>query len=152
MLDKVAESHYFLYEWFTSDLKKSLSYWGSLIKHGEMRKWFNGLIKLSLSNLPKASTPFLTCGENTEQYQKPLLSSLTLPSLRTGGRIDQAHHDGRAYMALHETVAFDNAIAKGLELTSEHETLTVVMADHSHPLSFNGFPFRGQSILGKYEL
>ncbi|TKS81438.1 Alkaline phosphatase, tissue-nonspecific isozyme [Collichthys lucidus] len=69
-----------------------------------------------------------------------------------GGRIDQAHHDGRAYMALHEAVAFDNAIAKGLELTSEHETLTVVMADHSHPLSFNGFPFRGQSILGKSPL
>ncbi|XP_069003368.1 alkaline phosphatase, tissue-nonspecific isozyme [Embiotoca jacksoni] len=69
-----------------------------------------------------------------------------------GGRIDQAHHNGRAYMALHETVAFDNAIAKGLELTKEHETLTVVMADHSHPLTLNGFPFRGQSILGKSPL
>ncbi|KAM7399747.1 hypothetical protein PAMP_018993 [Pampus punctatissimus] len=64
-----------------------------------------------------------------------------------GGRIDQAHHDGRAYMALHETVAFDYAIAKGLELTKEEETLTVVMADHSHPFTFNGYPFRGQSIL-----
>ncbi|XP_029699585.1 alkaline phosphatase, tissue-nonspecific isozyme [Takifugu rubripes] len=69
-----------------------------------------------------------------------------------GGRIDQAHHDGRAYMALHETIAFDDAIAKGLELTDEHETLTVVMADHSHPITFNGFPFRGQSILGKSPL
>lgn len=54
-------------------------------------------------------------------------------------------------MALHETVAFDNAIAKGLELTDEQETLTIVTADHSHPLSLNGFPFRGQSILGKYK-
>ncbi|XP_051934905.1 alkaline phosphatase, tissue-nonspecific isozyme [Hippocampus zosterae] len=69
-----------------------------------------------------------------------------------GGRIDQAHHDGRAYMALHETVAFDNAIAKGLELTNEEETLTIVMADHSHPITFNGYPFRGQSILGKSPL
>ncbi|XP_042342828.1 alkaline phosphatase, tissue-nonspecific isozyme [Plectropomus leopardus] len=69
-----------------------------------------------------------------------------------GGRIDQAHHAGRAYMALHETVAFDYAIAKGLELTKEHETLTIVMADHSHPVSFNGYPFRGQSILGKSPL
>ncbi|KAG7478921.1 alkaline phosphatase-like [Solea senegalensis] len=69
-----------------------------------------------------------------------------------GGRIDQAHHDGRAYMALHEAVALDNAIAKGLELTKEHETLTVVMADHSHTLTLNGFPFRGQSILGKSPL
>uniref|UniRef100_A0A665UFA3 Alkaline phosphatase n=1 Tax=Echeneis naucrates TaxID=173247 RepID=A0A665UFA3_ECHNA len=69
-----------------------------------------------------------------------------------GGRIDQAHHDGRAFMALHETVAFDSAIAKGLELTKEEETLTVVMADHSHPFTFNGYPFRGQSILGKSPL
>ena len=70
----------------------------------------------------------------------------------SGGRIDQAHHAGRAYMALHEAVALDYAIAKGLELTKEHETLTIVMADHSHPMTFNGYPFRGQSILGNYEL
>ncbi|KAK2912834.1 alkaline phosphatase, tissue-nonspecific isozyme isoform X1 [Channa argus] len=66
-----------------------------------------------------------------------------------GGRIDQAHHASRAFMALHETVAFDYAIAKGLQLTKEHETLTVVMADHSHTVTFNGYPFRGHSILGK---
>ncbi|MED6271148.1 hypothetical protein CHARACLAT_017333, partial [Characodon lateralis] len=69
-----------------------------------------------------------------------------------GGRIDQAHHASRAYMALHEAVAFDDAIAKGLNLTKEEETLTIVTADHSHPLTFNGFPFRGQSILGKSPL
>ncbi|KAM9733262.1 alkaline phosphatase, tissue-nonspecific isozyme [Menidia menidia] len=69
-----------------------------------------------------------------------------------GGRIDQAHHAGRAYMALHEAVAFDDAIAKGLELTREEETLTIVTADHSQPLTFNGFPFRGQSVLGKSPL
>ncbi|KAJ0022411.1 hypothetical protein NQD34_009901 [Periophthalmus magnuspinnatus] len=69
-----------------------------------------------------------------------------------GGRIDQAHHDGRGYMALHETVAFDYAIAKALELTKEEETLTVVTADHSQPFIFNGYPFRGQSILGKSPL
>lgn len=55
-------------------------------------------------------------------------------------------------MALHEAVAFDYAIAKGLELTKEEETLTVVMADHSHPFTFNGYPFRGQSILGNVEM
>ncbi|KAM3616456.1 uncharacterized protein V6R79_018320 [Siganus canaliculatus] len=69
-----------------------------------------------------------------------------------GGRIDQAHHAGRAAVSLHEAVAFDNAIAKGLELTEEHETLTVVTADHSQPMTWNGFPFRGQSILGKSPL
>ncbi|KAJ4936070.1 hypothetical protein JOQ06_017594 [Pogonophryne albipinna] len=67
------------------------------------------------------------------------------------GHIDQAHYAGRASMALHEAVALDYAIAKGLELTNEEETLTVVMADHSHPFTFNGYPFRGQSILGNYD-
>lgn len=66
-----------------------------------------------------------------------------------GGRIDQGHHASRASMALHETVALDNAVARALELTNEEETLTVVTADHSHSLSFNGYPFRGNSILGK---
>ncbi|KAM6970132.1 alkaline phosphatase, tissue-nonspecific isozyme [Aplochiton taeniatus] len=69
-----------------------------------------------------------------------------------GGRIDQGHHASRASMALHETVALDNAVAKGLELTNEEETLTLVTADHSHSLSFNGYPFRGNSILGKSPL
>ncbi|KAK3561311.1 hypothetical protein QTP86_030608, partial [Hemibagrus guttatus] len=66
-----------------------------------------------------------------------------------GGRIDQGHHASRASMALHETVALDNAVARALELTNEEETLTVVTADHSHSLSFNGYPSRGNSILGK---
>lgn len=69
-----------------------------------------------------------------------------------GGRIDQGHHASRASMALHEAVALDNAVAKGLELTDEEETLTLVTADHSHALSFNGYPFRGNSILGKSPL
>ncbi|XP_022525197.2 alkaline phosphatase, tissue-nonspecific isozyme [Astyanax mexicanus] len=69
-----------------------------------------------------------------------------------GGRIDQGHHASRASMALHEAVALDNAVARALEMTKEDETLTVVTADHSHSLSFNGYPFRGNSILGKSPL
>ncbi|XP_061072507.1 alkaline phosphatase, tissue-nonspecific isozyme [Conger conger] len=69
-----------------------------------------------------------------------------------GGRIDQGHHQSRASMALHETVSLDNAVARALELTGEEDTLTLVTADHSHSLSFNGYPFRGNSILGKSPL
>uniref|UniRef100_A0A674A8Y9 Alkaline phosphatase n=1 Tax=Salmo trutta TaxID=8032 RepID=A0A674A8Y9_SALTR len=79
-------------------------------------------------------------------------SSVSFPVCVSGGRIDQGHHASRASMALHETVAFDNAVAKGLELTNEEETLTLVTADHSHAFTFNGYPFRGQSILGKSPL
>ncbi|XP_048836343.1 alkaline phosphatase, tissue-nonspecific isozyme [Brienomyrus brachyistius] len=69
-----------------------------------------------------------------------------------GGRIDQGHHASRASMALHETVALDTAVEKALQLTSENDTLTLVTADHSHSVSFNGYPFRGNSILGKSPL
>src|SRR4029434_10626896 len=70
----------------------------------------------------------------------------------SGGRIDQGHHASRASMALHEAVALDNAVAKGLELTNEEETLTLVTADHSHGLSFNRYPFRRNSNLGNSTL
>lgn len=53
-------------------------------------------------------------------------------------------------MALHEAVALDDAVARGLELTNEEETLTIVTADHSHAFTFNGYPFRGNSILGMF--
>ncbi|KPP59959.1 alkaline phosphatase-like [Scleropages formosus] len=64
-----------------------------------------------------------------------------------GGRIDQGHHASRASMALHETVELDNAVGRALELTGDGDTLTMVTADHSHSFTFNGFPFRGNSIL-----
>uniref|UniRef100_A0A8C9S6S1 Alkaline phosphatase n=1 Tax=Scleropages formosus TaxID=113540 RepID=A0A8C9S6S1_SCLFO len=69
-----------------------------------------------------------------------------------GGRIDQGHHASRASMALHETVELDNAVGRALELTGDGDTLTMVTADHSHSFTFNGFPFRGNSILGKSPL
>lgn len=55
-------------------------------------------------------------------------------------------------MALHEAVALDDAVARALELTNEQETLTIVTADHSHAFTFNGYPFRGNSILGNFLL
>ena len=65
-----------------------------------------------------------------------------------GGRIDHAHHDNFAKMALHEAVRFDEAIAAALEVTSRDDTLIVVTADHSHALTMNGYPNRGNDILG----
>jgi len=66
-----------------------------------------------------------------------------------GGRIDHAHHSGNAYRALTDTVAFSDAIRAAAELTSEHDTLILVTADHSHTMSFVGYPQRGNPILGK---
>ena len=56
-----------------------------------------------------------------------------------GGRIDQAHHDGRAKVSLEEAIQFDNAIAASLNLTNPADTLIIVTADHAHTMSINGY-------------
>jgi len=65
-----------------------------------------------------------------------------------GGRIDHAHHKGWAALALDETIAFAEAVAVADELTAVDDTLIVVTADHSHTLTFAGYPARGNPILG----
>ena len=69
-----------------------------------------------------------------------------------GGMIDKAHHTGRAYRALVETIEFDRAIhAVYQSLTDQErkETLIIVTADHIHTLTISGYPTRGNPILGK---
>lgn len=66
-----------------------------------------------------------------------------------GGRIDQAHHAGNAYRALGDTVAFSDAIRTAMQMTSDKDTLIIVTADHSHTMTFAGYPTRGNPILGK---
>ncbi len=65
-----------------------------------------------------------------------------------GGRIDHAHHAGNAFRALTETVEFANAVQRALDLTKSEDTLIIVTSDHSHPLTFSGYPTRGNPILG----
>ncbi len=65
-----------------------------------------------------------------------------------GGRIDHAHHGVNAARALADTDAFDQAIAVALEMTDPADTLIIVTADHSHTLTFAGYPLRGNPILG----
>ena len=66
-----------------------------------------------------------------------------------GGRIDHAHHLGNAYRALTDTIALSEAVAAANAMTSPDDTLIIVTADHSHTLSFAGYPVRGNPILGK---
>ncbi|HMR33320.1 MAG TPA: alkaline phosphatase [Geminicoccaceae bacterium] len=65
-----------------------------------------------------------------------------------GGRIDHAHHAGNAYRALTDGIAFDEAIEAAMSKVDLDETLIVVTADHSHSLTINGYPQRGNPILG----
>ncbi|KAL0838596.1 hypothetical protein ABMA28_016687 [Loxostege sticticalis] len=65
-----------------------------------------------------------------------------------GGRIDHAHHDSLAHLALDETVEYSKAIKKAKSLTSEEDTLIVVSSDHAHTMTVAGYPSRGNNILG----
>uniref|UniRef100_A0A3B4YAK3 Alkaline phosphatase n=1 Tax=Seriola lalandi dorsalis TaxID=1841481 RepID=A0A3B4YAK3_SERLL len=65
-----------------------------------------------------------------------------------GGRIDHGHHEGKAKQALHEAVEMDRAIGRADLMTSVHNTLTIVTADHSHMFNFGGYTARGNTIFG----
>jgi len=65
-----------------------------------------------------------------------------------GGRIDHGHHAGNAYRALTDTIAFSDAVQAALDDTDAADTLIVVTSDHSHTLTFAGYPQRGNPILG----
>ncbi|KAK7477336.1 hypothetical protein BaRGS_00031401, partial [Batillaria attramentaria] len=64
-----------------------------------------------------------------------------------GARIDHGHHDNYAKKALHDTVAFDDAVGVAQEMTGD-DTLIVITADHSHVFNIAGYPKRGNNILG----
>jgi alkaline phosphatase len=66
-----------------------------------------------------------------------------------GGRIDHANHFGNAYRALTDTIALSDAVRAATKATSADDTLILVTADHSHTLTFVGYPVRGNPILGK---
>ena len=66
----------------------------------------------------------------------------------TGGRIDHGHHEGRAFPALNDTVAFSEAVQKAMDITSEKDTLIVVTADHSLTFTMGGYPTINNPILG----
>eukprot|EP00092_Neocalanus_flemingeri_P025557 GFUD01027708.1.p1 GENE.GFUD01027708.1~~GFUD01027708.1.p1 ORF type:complete len:539 (+),score=126.30 GFUD01027708.1:98-1714(+) len=65
-----------------------------------------------------------------------------------GGRIDHAHHQNKAKMAMEETLGLEKAVETALEMTARDDTLIIVTADHSHAVTISGYPERGNPILG----
>jgi len=65
------------------------------------------------------------------------------------GRIDHAHHAGNAFNALNDAVELSRAVDAAVNAVDTNETLIIVTADHSHTLTFSGYPTRGNPILGK---
>jgi alkaline phosphatase len=64
------------------------------------------------------------------------------------GRIDHAHHNGNAFRALSDTVELSNAVRIAVRKVDPRNTLIIVTADHSHTLFIQGYPMRGNNILG----
>eukprot|EP00397_Hematodinium_sp_SG-2012_P034091 GEMP01036519.1.p1 GENE.GEMP01036519.1~~GEMP01036519.1.p1 ORF type:complete len:570 (+),score=35.91 GEMP01036519.1:238-1947(+) len=65
-----------------------------------------------------------------------------------GGRIDHGLHYGQPRRALEELLAMEEAVEAALKMVDMEETLVVVTADHSHVMTINGYPERGNNILG----
>lgn len=95
------------------------------------------------------------------EYQEPSLTEMTIAAIKMleknkdqgyflfveGGRIDMAHHDNRARKAMEETKEFARAVDVAKQMTNEMETLIIVTSDHSHPLTYNGYPDRYSDTL-----
>ncbi|XP_011496782.1 PREDICTED: alkaline phosphatase 4-like [Ceratosolen solmsi marchali] len=91
----------------------------------------------------------------------PSLANMTLQAIRMlrknkngfflmveGGKIDLAHHQNLARMALREVSELDDAVSTAMQNVNLDETLIIVTADHSHAFTMNGYPERGNDILG----
>ncbi|MEM7399669.1 MAG: alkaline phosphatase [Pseudomonadota bacterium] len=65
-----------------------------------------------------------------------------------GGRVDHANHQGNAFRAMMDGIAFDDAVAVAMDMTDPADTLIIVTADHSHAMAFNGYCGRGSPIEG----
>ena len=62
------------------------------------------------------------------------------------GRIDHAHHENLAHLAIDDFVEFDQTIESTIKQLDLKETLVIVTADHSHSMSFIGYDARNTSI------
>ncbi|XP_014286122.1 alkaline phosphatase [Halyomorpha halys] len=105
------------------------------------------------------------CERNTSDVGMPSLEQMTTTAVKIlkknkngfllmveGGMIDLAHHRGKARKALHEVLAFNDAINATMKLLQSSgildQTLVIVTSDHSHTLTISGYPNRGNNILG----
>lgn len=102
----------------------------------------------------------LTASEELRRTE-PTLSEMTEAAIKVlnkqkdgyflfveSARIDMAHHETWARRALDETAEFSKTVEMARRMTNESDTLIVVTADHGHVMTYNGYPQRGNDILG----
>jgi alkaline phosphatase len=148
-----------------SDQRNLVSEWLDATNGGNYVENLEQLRSLKQSNTNQVLglfTPsYMSFETDRDVTQEPALSEMTKFAIDRlsknsggyflmveGGRVDLAHHDNNAYRALTDTQAFSEAIQTALDSVNLSETLILVTADHSHSLTINGYPKRGNNILG----
>ena len=94
---------------------------------------------------------FITAISGTVSHANHFVSYTNIYPLQVeGGKIDHALHEVNAKRALVDLLAMEEALETAMqEMESElDETLIIVTADHSHVMTINGYPKRGNPILG----
>ncbi|CAG0886542.1 unnamed protein product [Cyprideis torosa] len=86
--------------------------------------------------------------EMTEATIKLLDNENGFLAMIEGARIDMALHWTNSQRSFQDLVAFDEAIKVALRMTKAEDTMILVTADHSHTLSIQGYPERGNPIFG----
>jgi len=125
---------------------------------GELRKWN---YKTQMLGLFSDSHTSYETQRNKNSDGSPSLTEMTRQALNRlrmsengyfllveGGRIDHAHHENKAKLALEETLELDRAVQAALEMVDPKDTLIMVTADHSHAVTLSGYPKRGNPVLG----
>lgn len=90
---------------------------------------------------------------NDENVKQPSLMELSQKALEIvssnphgyvllieSGRIDHAHHENKAKLALEEMVQLHQLVDIIRSEIDEEETLMVVTSDHSHTMTISGYP------------
>ncbi|MEO9079468.1 MAG: alkaline phosphatase [Rhodanobacter sp.] len=150
------------------DGRDLIAEWKAAHPHGAYIWNERELQALDLAHTPQLLGLFEPMHMNYEHERKsdaggePSLATMTTSAIKVlqqnpngfflmveGGRIDHALHAGNAYRALDETISFSDAVKAALAHTDPANTLIVVTADHSHTMTFAGYPHRGNPILGK---
>lgn len=57
-----------------------------------------------------------------------------------GDNIDSAHHQNYAQLSLDETAELSKAVEVARGMLPDDDTLFVVTSDHSHPMTYSGYP------------
>ncbi|KAK0162195.1 hypothetical protein PV327_008549 [Microctonus hyperodae] len=146
------------------DGKNLVENWKKLNPDGKFVSNTAELFSVDISNTSKLMGVFSSSHmpyHEVRTSETPTLANMTLQAIRMlkknkngfflmveSGKIDIAHHKNYARLALREVTELEEAVKVALDQVKITETLIIVTADHSHSFTMNGYPNRGNDILG----